>query len=151
MFRISPALQGTMSDAADPGPLSEDAVREEIAQLEARIESLTDSIERCRKISLFARFVLAAGAAWIALMLLRLLPFAPFSIVGAIAAVLGGTVLVGSNGSTWNQMLASRTTAEMRRRELIDRIALDVVTPAPAGSRFSANFLDLPPGKPTLH
>ena len=115
-----------MSDAEQPSP-GNDEQHSEIARLETRIEALTDSIERCRKISFAAQLVLAAGAVWVALIVFRLVPFAPIHIVGAISAVLGGTVLFGSNASTWKQTDMSIAEAEARRAELIDGMALRTV------------------------
>jgi len=111
----------------DPVPPDDGAIRDEITRLEARIEALAESLDRCRKIALLARLVLAAGAIWIALIALRLLPFAPFHIVGAISAVLGGTVLFGSNASTRKQTAAALAEAEQRRADLIDRISMQTV------------------------
>jgi hypothetical protein len=117
-----------MSDAAgEPGTMSEDAARDEIARLEKRIEALTDSLERCRKFALTARLLLSAGAIWTLLMVLRVIPFAPIHIVGAIATLLGGIVLFGSNASTWKQTTAARAEAESRRAALIDGMALRTV------------------------
>jgi len=113
--------------AVDPLPPDAADLREEIARLEARVESLADSRERCRKISLAARLILLAGAIWIVLIVLRVVPFAPIHIVGAIAAVLGGTVLLGSNASTWNQTDAALAETEARRAELIDALAPHLV------------------------
>jgi hypothetical protein len=117
----------------DPVPPDDGAIRDEITRLEARIEALAESLDRCRKIALLARLVLAAGAIWIALIALRLLPFAPFHIVGAISAVLGGTVLFGSNASTRKQTAAALAEAEQRRADLIDRIAMQTVEEGRSG------------------
>ena len=111
----------------DPVPPDDATIRNEIARLEARIEALAESIDRCGKIALVARLVLAAGAIWVALIALRALPFAPLHIVGAISTVLGGTVLFGSNASTWKQTAAALAEAEQRRADLIDRIAMQTV------------------------
>ncbi|MPZ56575.1 MAG: hypothetical protein GEU91_08780 [Rhizobiales bacterium] len=113
-----------MLDAVDQRLADQSKVRDEIARLEARIEALAESLERCRTISLMARLILAAGTVWIVLMLTRAIPFAPFNIVGAISAGLGGIVLFGSNASTWKQTEAAIAEAEALRGELIDRIAL---------------------------
>jgi hypothetical protein len=114
-------------DASDRSPETGNDVREEIARLEARIEVLTESLDRCGKISLMARGVLIAGAVWLALIVLRIVPFAPFNIVGAIAALLGGTVLFGANASTWKQTTAAIAQAEALRAELIGRIDLQTM------------------------
>jgi membrane glycosyltransferase len=104
-----------------------DDIRDEIARLEERIETLRESIARCRKISLGSKIAIAAGFAWLALTLLLLAPFVPSLFFGAIAAVIGGVVLLGSNATTWNETEAALRQAEMQRTGLIDRIELRVV------------------------
>ena len=121
-------------DAADQTPESGSAIREEIARLEERIETLTRSLDRCRKISLTARLVLAGGAIWLALIVLQVLPFAAFNIVVAIAALLGGTVLYGANASTWKQALAAIAQAEALRTHLIGRLEMQPVEESDAGA-----------------
>lgn len=113
------------------GPINEDDIPNAIARIEARIESLAESIDRCRKLSLTARLLFAAGAVWIVLIVLRIVPFAPFHIAGSIAATLGGIVLLGSNSSTWNQTAAALEQAEAQRTALIERIELRVVEERP--------------------
>ena len=102
-------------------------IRDDIDQLEARIEALTASLERCRKISLAAKFALAAGAAWFALLLLWIVSFSAAAFVAALSAVLGGLVLLGSNTTTWQQTAASLHAAEAERAQLIGSIDLRVV------------------------
>jgi hypothetical protein len=107
--------------------MDDDDFRNEIAQLEARSEALTESIERCRKISLAAKLTIAAGAIWIVLVLLGVVAFSPGTIIAAMAAVLGGIVLLGSNATTWTQTDAALHEAEAMRADLIGRMALPVV------------------------
>jgi hypothetical protein len=107
--------------------MDDDDFRDEIAQLEARSEALTESIERCRKISLAARLTIAAGAIWIVLVLLGVIAFSPGTIIAAMAAVLGGIVLLGSNATTWTQTDAALHEAEAMRADLIGRIDMRVV------------------------
>jgi hypothetical protein len=114
-------------DASDQLPPDGASIRDEIARLEAETEARAVSLERCRKISIAARLAIGVGAAWLALVLLRVIPFAPVHIVGAIAAMLGGTVLFGSNSSTRKQTEAALAAAEARRSELIDQIELMIV------------------------
>ena len=102
-------------------------LRDDITGLEARIEALADSMDRCRKIAFASKLVVAAGAVWIALMALGAIPFAPVNIVGSIAAVLGGIVLFGSNASTRKQTAAAIEQAQAFRAELIGRIDLTIV------------------------
>jgi hypothetical protein len=107
--------------------MDDDDFRDEIAQLEARSEALTESIERCRKISLAAKLTIAAGAIWIVLVLLGVIAFFPGTIIAAMAAVLGGIVLLGSNATTWTQTDAALHEAEAMRADLIGRIDMRVV------------------------
>src|ERR1017187_9278149 len=107
--------------------MDDDDFRDEIAQLEARSEALTESIERCRKISLAAKLTIAAGAIWIVLVLLGGIAFSPGTIIAAMAAVLGGIVLLGSNATTWTQTDAALHEAEAMRADLIGRIDIRVV------------------------
>jgi len=107
--------------------MDDDDFRDEIAQLEARSEALTESIERCRKISLAAKLAIAAGAIWIVLVLLGVIAFSPGTIIAAMAAVLGGIVLLGSNATTWTQSDAALHEAEAMRADLIGRMDMRVV------------------------
>lgn len=102
-------------------------VRDEIARLEERIEALAVSIERCRKVSLAARIAILVGGAWLALTLLGLVTFTPALFFGAIAAAIGGVVLLGSNATTWNETDAALKQAEAARMALIGSIELTVV------------------------
>jgi len=102
-------------------------VRDEIARLEERVEALAVSIERCRKVSLAAKFAILVGGAWLALTLLALVTFTPSLFFGAIAAAIGGVVLLGSNATTWNETAAALKQAEAARVTLIGSIDLTVV------------------------
>src|ERR1039457_5674519 len=107
--------------------MDDDDFRDEIAQLEARSEALTESIERCRKISLTAKLTIAAGAIWIVLVLLGVIAFSPDTIIAALAAVIGCIVLLGSNSTTWTPTDAALHEAEAMRADLIGRLELPVV------------------------
>jgi hypothetical protein len=96
---------------------------EDITFIEARIEHLGEVIERCRKVSIASKLAIAAGALWAALMLLWLVPFYPGAMIGALAAVIGGIVLLGSNATTWAQTETSLRESEATRAEIIDRMA----------------------------
>jgi hypothetical protein len=107
--------------------MSEGEVRDQIALLEARIETLNESIERCRKISIGAKIAIAAGAAWFVGLLFWIVRFDATFFVAALTAFLGGVVLLGSNATTWEQTQAERDAAEKLRADLIGGIALRVV------------------------
>jgi hypothetical protein len=107
--------------------MSGDAIRDDIARLEERIESLRLSLARCRKISLAAKAAIAGGFGWLGLTLLLIVPLVPSLFFGAMAAVIGGIVLLGSNATTWNEIEATLHQAEARRIALIDGIELTTV------------------------
>jgi UPF0716 family protein affecting phage T7 exclusion len=102
-------------------------LHEEILHIEAHIEELTDVIERCRKIILFSKAAIAAGGILILAIVVGALGFDPTILIGAIAAVIGGTVVFGSNTSTLKQTSADMKAAEAHRTELISRMDLKVV------------------------
>lgn len=104
-----------------------DDMHPDIARIEAHIEALTESIERCRKISLAAKFAIAAGAVWIVLVLAWVIPFVPYMVIAAIAAVIGGIVLLGSNATTWTQTESALRASEAMRTEWIEKMELQVV------------------------
>jgi hypothetical protein len=111
--------------------MDEGDVAGQIALLEERIETLTASIERCRKISYAAKIAIAGGAAWFVLFLLWIVPFGPTAFVAAVSAVLGGFVLLGSNATTWEQTETDRAAAEAMRADLIGSIKLRLIGDAP--------------------
>ena len=94
---------------------------EDIARIEERIESLRDSIARCRKLSVAAKLMIGAGAAWIALTLFLLIPYLPSMLFGSLAAMIGGIVLLGSNSTTWSETEAALAASEAMRAEWIGR------------------------------
>jgi hypothetical protein len=107
--------------------MDEDDPRAEIERLEAQIERLGEVLESCRKFILLARVAMAAGVVALLAITLGPLAFDPMTMMGGVAAVLGGIVLFGSNKSTFDQTSAALQAAEARRRELIGRIRLQVV------------------------
>ena len=102
-----------------------DALHDEIARLEERIVALSEARERCRKISLAAKIAIAAGASWLVLSIF--VPFVPTLFFGAIAAAIGGIVLLGSNATTWTQTEDALGAAEAARAELIGRVEMRLV------------------------
>ena len=104
-----------------------DDPRNEIARLEARIERLTESVERCRKIALAAKAAIAAGFVLLACILLGLVNADALSLMLAAILSMGGIVLFGSNDTTAKQTAESIAQAEALRAELIGGIALQLV------------------------
>ncbi len=109
-------------------------LREQILRLEARIEELAGAIESCRKIILAAKAAMALGGLLIVGTLFGAITFDPTATLGAIAAIIGGIVLFGSNTSTLEQATAALKAAEAHRAELIGRIDLRVVESRNSGS-----------------
>ena len=107
--------------------MNEGDLREQISRLEDRIEELAETIERCRKLMLFSKAAIAVGGLAIAAMVLGAIRFDPAAMIGAITAVIGGTVLLGSNSGTSQQTTAALKAAEEQRVELIGQIDLQVV------------------------
>ncbi len=108
-----------------------DDVASDIALVEARIEELSEAVERCRKFALAAKIAIGAGLAWIVLTLIGLMPFYPGLMLAALAAVIGGIVLAGSNSTTWTNTEADLQASENLRSEMIGRLKMRVIDPRP--------------------
>jgi hypothetical protein len=102
-------------------------LRGEIATLEQRIEALSESLERCRKVALAAKAAIAAGAVLMALLLFGLVWADALWLMVAAILLLGGIVLAGSNASTARETAAAIADAERLRAELIGEINLTLV------------------------
>jgi hypothetical protein len=111
-----------MHEGAKTIVMADGDLHDQISDLESDIERLAESLDRCRKAMLFSKVVIAAGVIWILAYLLGAIRFEPASMIGAIAVIIGGIVVFGSNSSTSKQSTAAMKTAEMRRAELIDMI-----------------------------
>ena len=96
-----------------------------VFDLEAEIDSLCDSAERCRKIDIVAKAVMGIG---VGLLLMGFLWFSASALVIGIAAVLGSVALVGSNRGTLGEIITGIRLAEARRAELIDSLELETVS-----------------------
>lgn len=102
-------------------------LRAEIVRLEAEIEDRSEAIERCRKVILMSKIAATGGAIVIMLLLFGAMQPDAAAMIGAIAAVLGGAVGVGSTTTTAGQLTAAVKDAEARRAELIGMISLRLV------------------------
>jgi hypothetical protein len=107
--------------------MAEDDPSEQISRIEARIEELAEEAERCRKIILVSKVVISVGAGLLLGAVLGLFGTNAVTALGAIAAVLGGIVSLGSNVSTLRQTMAAMDAAETLRSELIGSIDLRLV------------------------
>ena len=102
-------------------------LRDQIERLESDIEQLAKTLDGCRKAILLSKVAIAAGGIWIFAYLLGAIEFEPAAMIGALAAIIGGVVVFGSNSSTSKQTTAAMKAAELRRAELIDMIDPRVV------------------------
>jgi hypothetical protein len=104
---------------------------DEIERLEAQIEVLSARIENCRKFILAARIAVGSGGILLVAILLGLIRFDPTLLLTAFAALLGGVVVWGSNGSTAKEAADELAKAETDRRALIGLINLRVIAEQP--------------------
>jgi len=108
-------------------PLEDADPREEILRLEDEIESLAETIERCRKIDLVAKVAIAWGAITMLALAFGIGSSNELFLISAISAAIGGIVAYGSNLSTSRQAAAELKAAEARRAQLIDGSNLRVI------------------------
>jgi hypothetical protein len=101
--------------------------RQEIAELEAEIEELSDSAARCRKIIKASKLAAGLGGVLIPLVVTGVLSLSPLALVTGISAVVGGIALIGSTASTLDELTAAVDAREARRAELIDRLSLRMI------------------------
>jgi len=111
-------------------------LHEQILQIEAHIEELSDVIERCRKIILISKVAIVAGGILISATVIGATGSDPTVLIGAIAAVIGGAVVFGSNGSTLKQFMAELKAADAHRTVLISGMNLKVVGDGGARQRW---------------
>jgi hypothetical protein len=105
--------------------------RDEIERLEAHIEYLAAKIENCRKFIWAGRIAMAGGAIVLAAILFGAMRSDLTWMAGAMAAVLGGIVVFGSNDSTAREAANEMAAAEASRAALIGSIDLRVVPVRP--------------------
>jgi hypothetical protein len=108
-------------------------LHEQILHIETHIEQLADVIESCRKFIFISRAAMAAGGTLILAVIIGAVGFDPTIMIGALAAVIGGTVVSGSNKSTLKQSTTDMKAAEAHRAELINRLDLRVVADGQVG------------------
>jgi hypothetical protein len=124
---IGPARQKSLALMPEQITMDGGDLSEQIARLEAQIEDHADAIERCRKIGLAAKAAISVGGVVIVAVLFGLINFDPTAMIAALAAVIGGAVVFGSNASTQKQTTAALKAAEALRAELIAQIELRLV------------------------
>lgn len=100
---------------------------DEIAGIESRLDELADAMARCRKIRLISQIAIVAGGIWLLAALIGVIGFDPVGLMAAIAGVIGGTVMYGSNTTTSREIDAAMKEAEARRTKLIGGLELRMV------------------------
>src|ERR1700722_16639916 len=103
----------------------------EIERLEAQIEVLAARIANCRKFIVAGRIAVAIGGVLLIALLLGAIRFDLQVMMLAMAALLGGIVVWGSNGSTAQEARSELAATEANRKALIGLIDLRVVAERP--------------------
>jgi hypothetical protein len=102
-------------------------VRHEIARVETRLDEIADALARCRKFRLAARVAMTGGGLWLVAAVIGVIGFDPAAMMAAIAGVIGGIVMYGSNSTTAEELEAEMKEAEAKRTALIGALDLRVV------------------------
>src|SRR5206468_32175 len=77
----------------NPDRMADRNLRDEISNLEERVEALAESLERCRKIMLASKISMIVGGILMLTILLGLFGFDPVAMIVAATAIIGGIVL----------------------------------------------------------
>jgi hypothetical protein len=107
--------------------MNADDPHDEIERLEARIEALAAKIDNCGKFILAGRIATTAGGIVLAAILFGVIRPDLTWMAAAMAAMLGGIVVWGSNGSTAKEAADQLAAAESRRAALIGELDLHLV------------------------
>jgi hypothetical protein len=102
-------------------------LHQQIADLEAEIDDLSEAAERCRKSMIIAKVAVVGGLLVFGAALFGLISSGPVALLVGIAATLAGIVFYGSSRSTREQIAGRIRQYEARRAELIDRMDLSTV------------------------
>ena len=107
--------------------MADDDLRDQISRIETDIEEYAITLEGCRKAMLLSKVAIAAGIAFLAANLLGAIWLNSVAVIGAMAAVIGGVVVFGSNLTTSRQATSAMAALERHRAELIDTINLRTI------------------------
>jgi NAD/NADP transhydrogenase alpha subunit len=108
--------------------MNDDELHDQIARLELRIEDLGQAAEKCRKFAYASKLAIVVGVVWLGCIVVGAIRPTAVDLIGAITAIIGGTVVFGSNTSTARQTAADMDAAQAQRAELIGRIDLRLVS-----------------------
>jgi predicted benzoate:H+ symporter BenE len=102
-------------------------LHQQIADLEADIDALSDAAERCRKSMIVARMAVIAGVLLVGASLSGFVRTDALVLVIGIAATLAGIGLLGSSRGSLEHITGKIRTSEARRDELINGMNLQTV------------------------
>jgi hypothetical protein len=102
-------------------------LHQQIADLEADIDALSDAAERCRKSMIVARLAVIAGVLLVGASLSGFVRTDALILVIGIAATLAGIGLLGSSRGSLEHITGKIRASEARRDELIDGMNLQTV------------------------
>jgi predicted benzoate:H+ symporter BenE len=102
-------------------------LHQQIDDLEAEIDALSDAAERCRKSIIVAKVAVIVGIVLFAISLLGLVRSDGTILVIGIAVAIAGIGLFGSSRGSMDQLMDKIRVREARRAEMIDGMNLQVV------------------------
>jgi len=102
-------------------------VHQQIADLEAEIDRLSDAAEQCRKGMIVAKAAIGVGVLLFVVSLLGLIRSDPIILVIGIAAAVAGIGYYGSSRGSLERLTARITASEVRRAAMIDGMDLQSV------------------------
>ena len=102
-------------------------LHQQIADLEAEIDALSDAAERCRKSMIVAKAAMVAGTLLFGASLLRLIRSDAIVLVIGIAFTIAGIGFFGSSRGSLDQLVEKIRVREARRTEIIDGMDLQMV------------------------
>jgi hypothetical protein len=102
-------------------------LHQQIADLEADIDALSDAAERCRKSMIVARLAVIAGVLLVGASLSGFVRTDALVLVIGIATTLAGIGLLGSSRGSLEHITGKIRASEARRDELIDGMNLQTV------------------------
>ena len=100
---------------------------QQIAELEAEIDILSDAAERCRKSMIVAQTTTGAGILLFGTTLVGLIQSDPLVLVLGIAAAVAGIGFYGSSRGSLEHLTDKIRATEARRTEIIDGMDLQTV------------------------
>jgi hypothetical protein len=102
-------------------------LHQQIADLESRIDDLSQAAERCRKSMIVARVAVLAGVLLVGASLAGMVRTDGLVLVIGIAATLAGIGLLGSSLGSLEEITGKIQTSEARRDGMIDGMSLPTV------------------------